>query len=667
MNFNDIFNNFSALEFIRPYWLVGIAVIFIFNLWRHQQSKQQQSGIIASHLSEHLVTLPETTKRNRLALNSLFIIACLALSGPSIRSLDIPVYEMQKAQVIAFDLSFSMYATDVQPNRLSQAKYKAIDLLKQWGEGEKALIAYAGDAFTISPLTQDSHSIINHVKNLSPELMPVRGSRPDLALQKTIDLLQNAGYQQGHIVFISDGFDANSEQKMQQMLEDSQWIVSVLAIGTNAGAPIKLADNSLLKNAQGEIVIPKLNSTLLYPITRLSNGLYLTFDAQGQDVNLLAKHYENQNMRKESDANKQQTNNKQFIDDGYWLSLLLLPLFLLLFRKGLFYVALFALTLPLSSPKLEASVWKNSQQNAYQAYQQGDYKVASEHFEDAQWKAAALFKNKQYQQAEALYSKQSALMPDNAELLYNLANTQAMQQKYEQALSNFNKALQHQPDFKQAVDNKNAVEALLAQKQQDKKQDEKQSEQQQGDEQQSQQQQSEQKNDQQQSQQQSEQQNDQQQSQQQQSEQQNDQQQSQQQQSEQQNDQQQSQQQQSEQQNAQQQQAEQQNDQQQSQQQQAEQQNDQQQSEQQQAEQQSEQQSQQQITEAQQVKEETHDEASSALLTTEQENKEYEDLPIWLKNLPDDPSLLLRNKMQLEYRKRAANKPVLQKHNGEIW
>ena len=48
-------------------------------------------------------------------------------------------------------------------------------------------------------------------------------------------------------------------------------------------------------------------------------------------------------------------------------------------------------------------------------------------------------------------------------------------------------------------------------------------------------------------------------------------------------------------------------------------------------------------------------------------NEEYEKLPIWLKNMPDDPSLLLRNKMKLEYRKRAADKPVLQNNNGEIW
>ena len=72
---------------------------------------------------------------------------------------------------------------------------------------------------------------------------------------------------------------------------------------------------------------------------------------------------------------------------------------------------------------------------------------------------------------------------------------------------------------------------------------------------------------------------------------------------------------------------------------------------------------------AQSQQDKAAEQEANALSSTNEEdvNKEYEELPIWLKNMPDDPSLLLRNKMQLEYRKRAANKPVLQKNNGEIW
>ena len=684
MNFNNLLDTtLGPLEFLRPYWLLGIIIVVAISLWRYQRHQYKQTSIIANHLSEHLVTLPETTKSNRLALNLLAIIACIALSGPSIRSVKLPVYEMQKAQVIAFDLSFSMYATDIKPNRLSRAKYKAIDLLKQWTEGDKALIAYAGDAFTITPLTTDSNSIINHVPYLSPDLMPERGSRPDLALQKAISLLKNAGYQQGHIVFISDGFDKDSQEKMQEMLKGTKWMVSVLSMATKEGAAIKLNDGRLLKDSNDNIVIPKLNRSTLYPVTQMSDGLLLNFDATGLDIQLLAAHYDTQELQKEDSESSTKTDNKQPIDDGYWISLLLVPLFLLLFRKGVFYALLLTVMLPLSTPRVEASIWDNDQQNAYQAFHSENYKEASEAFEDSSWKAAALFKDKQYKQAETAYIKEAKTNPSDANTFYNLGNAQAMQQKYEQALTSFNNALAINPNFKEALANKAAVEKLLEQQDQqkdqqssDQNQDNQQQDEQQSSEQQDQEQSSEQQN------QDGQQQDGQQQDQQPSSEQQSSEQQSQdgQQQDGQQQDQQpSSEQQSSEQQN---QDDQQQDGQQQDQQPSSEQQSSEQQSQnaQQQDGQQQEQQpsSEQQLSEEDEQKEqqeqsgqeESPTDKAANLSTSEEDltkNEEYEELPIWLKNMPDDPSLLLRNKMQLEYRKRAANKPVLQNNNGEIW
>ena len=661
MNFNSTFH---SIEFLRPYWLLGVLLVTAYAFLHYQRNKNKSANVIASHLSEHLLTMPETTKSNRFMLNILGIITCIALSGPSIRSINIPVFEAERAQVIVFDLSLSMYATDIQPNRLTQAKYKAMDLLKSWPDGEKALIAFAGDAFTISPLTLDSNAIINHIPHLAPEIMPVMGSQPDLALEKAIKLLTNAGYQQGQIVFISDGFSPASEQKMRAMVKGTDWMVSVLAMATPEGAPIKLPDGGLYKNNAGHIVIPQLLEQTLYPVTRINNGLYLTFDAAGQDIDLLADHYQNINKRKES-SNKQQQENQQAIDDGYWFAFLLLPLFLLLFRKGVFYAALLAISLPMTSSNLEASIWKNSQQNAYQAFQDEDYQAASESFDSQEWKAAALFKEKKYKQAEAAYQDQHQLKPDNANILYNLANAQAMQQKYELALKNVNQALSIQPDLAQANSTKQALEALLKQQEQQQSEQQNDSQEQQESEQQSEQQSDSQE-------QQSEQQSDSQE--QQQSEQQSDSQE--QQQSEQQSDSQEQQQSEQQSESQEQQQSEQQSESQE--QQQSEQQSESQ--EQQESEQQSESQEQQQSeqqseSQAQQSEaEEISEEEQQAMKAAEQieamdqaENAEYEALPNWLKNMPDDPSLLLRNKMRLEYRKRAADKPVLQKQNGEIW
>ncbi len=601
------------LEFLRPLWLLGLPAVFIFTLLRYKSvKKSRQQSLIAAHLSENLIAAPEPSRSQHFAFPALAVIACIALAGPSWRSMPMPLYTLEKAQVLVLDLSYSMYATDLKPNRLSQAKYKAIDLIKEWHEGEKALLAYAGDAFTISPLTTDANAIINHIPHLSPDIMPLRGARADLALERAITLLKNSGYRQGHIVFFSDAIDPQTAEKMIKRLQGTPWVVSILATATEQGAPIKLSDDSLLKNQQGEIVIAQLDKQPLQAITRATQGLYLPLSSSNADIERLSHYFE---VKKGQKNSIEQTEQSLFsIDDGYRLAFLLLPLFLLLFRRGVFYMLLFTITLPLSSPEVKASIWKNSQQNAFQAYTEQDFATAAELYEKPMAKGSALYKNKQYQQALQQFTQAAIDQPGNAAAFYNQGNAYAQLQQFEQAIQAYQQALTINPDFTAARENKKLLEDLKQQKQQQ------QSQQQQNQQQQNQQQQSEQQQNQQQ---------------------QNQQQQSQQQQSQQQ-------------QNQQQQNQQQQNQQQQSQQQQSQlQQSQQQQSQQQQSQQQ---QSQQQQNEQQATREQA-----------EQSNQELEELPAWLKNMPDDPSLLLRNKMRLEYQKRTQSQAVEQQSNGDIW
>ena len=168
--------------------------------------------------------------------------------------------------------------------------------------------------------------------------MPVTGARADLALEKAIALLENAGYTQGHIVFITDDIDKQTSQEMVDRLKGSNWVVSILAMATEQGEPIKLPDGSLLKNQQGDIVVPKLQPQPLYAISNASHGLYLTHSSSNRDIERLATLFTVNDAHKKENG---QSGQRQFaIDDGYWLAFLLLPLFLLLFRKGLFYVLL---------------------------------------------------------------------------------------------------------------------------------------------------------------------------------------------------------------------------------------------------------------------------------------------------------------------------------------
>ncbi|MGB5445910.1 MAG: VWA domain-containing protein, partial [Psychromonas sp.] len=452
------------LEFLRPYWLLGVVAVCLFALLNYTTVKNKQhQSLIAAHLSKQLVSEPKKSLSLLFPFNLLAIIACIALSGPTWRQHQLPVYEIQKAQFIALDLSYSMYATDTKPNRLSQAKYKAIDLIKSWQEGEKGLIAFAGDAFTIAPLTRDGNAIISHISHLSPDIMPVAGSRPDLALALAITGLQNAGYQRGHIVFITDGIDQNSADKMVNKLKGSNWVVSILAMGTQQGAAITLADGSLLKDQFGQIVIPTLDPLPLLKISRASDGLYANASYRNTDIEQLGDFYSvDQAMKKET---QQQGKNKLAIDDGYWLVFLLIPLFLILFRKGLFYVLLLTFTLPLSAPKVEASIWKNDRQNAFQAYQNEDYAQASSLYSNPFEKGSALYKNGQYQQALSQFEQATIETPDNAAAFYNQGNSYAQLQDFDKAIAAYQQSLSLDSTLIAAQENIKLLEKLKEQQQ----------------------------------------------------------------------------------------------------------------------------------------------------------------------------------------------------------
>ena len=92
-------------------------------------------------------------------------------------------FTARDARVIVLDLSNSMLAQDLKPDRLTQARYRLADLLRGTTEGQTGMVAFAGDAFVVSPLTSDMNTISNLLPALRPDIIPVAGSRANLALE----------------------------------------------------------------------------------------------------------------------------------------------------------------------------------------------------------------------------------------------------------------------------------------------------------------------------------------------------------------------------------------------------------------------------------------------------------------------------------------------------
>lgn len=459
----------ASFVFLYPYWLVAIIPLFILCLWLFR--RKNSTGLIAPHLAKQL-GFNQTKNHKPLSIGLALsgIVAIVALSGPSFQKAEQPSFDLATARVLVMDMSMSLYATDIQPNRLTQARYKALDLLPLWKEGATGLIAYAGDAYTVSPLTSDTNTLHALIPNLSPDIMPYQGADAASAVKLAIEMLTNAGNHQGQIILISDDIDDREYQEIQELNSSQQWELSFLAIGTEEGAPIKLSDGSLLKQSSGATVIAKSNLGNMQSLSQSTGGVFAPFQHSSSDVELIA-HQKLSNQGRAKKHSDQRLTER--VNNGFWLVPLLLIPGLFLFRKGgIWSVALLFLPLAYPTPS-QANPWKTDDQQAYQSFENEDFQSAAQQFSNQSWKGAAQYKAGDYQSAIETLTPLSS--EDDQ---YNLANAYAQSGQLDDAIAHYQKLLKNNPNHALAKKNLDIVEQAKQQQQQQQQQDSKQNQEQ---------------------------------------------------------------------------------------------------------------------------------------------------------------------------------------------
>lgn len=464
-------NTLTDFHFLRPWWLLGLLLLAVL-LWRLYRQKLHQgdwASVCDPWLLPHvLINRPDRARRFGVALLGLSgVLALLALAGPVWEREQTPAFRNEQALVIALDLSRSMDAADIKPSRLERARFKITDLLKARKDGQTALVAYAGDAFTVTPLTDDAETIRAQLGALSTVIMPEQGNRADLALQQSAKLLSQAGLRDGHVLLISNGVDGNASRQAAEQLRSQGYSVSVLGVGTAQGAPVTIPDGGFLKDASGAIVVPKLDSAALQALATAGGGRYLPVTSDNSDVLALAQLFDG-SLPQGADASSQ-TRLEQWQEQGPWLLLLLLPLAALAFRRGLLVTAWLALALPWPDDAAAwdwHDLWQTQDQQAQQAMQQQNYAEAAERFQDPAWKGAAYYRAGQYDKAaEAMTGL------DDAEALYNRGNALAQARQYQDAIVAYSRSLKKNPEHADARHNKDLVEQQLQQQNSQKDQD----------------------------------------------------------------------------------------------------------------------------------------------------------------------------------------------------
>lgn len=448
----------SQLHFIRPEWFYAFIPLALITFILLRVSKQGRSwtNIIDPKLLPHLL-VGQSIKKSSINSVLVFIagtLAILALAGPAWEKRPQPVFKDQSALVIALDLSSSMDSADIKPSRLTRARHKITDILKQRKLGQTALLVYAGSAFVVTPLTDDTATITSLLESLTTDIMPAQGTRTDKALTLAASLLKNADVRQGDILLVTDSIEKQAKDAFAKV--SKQHRISILAVATSQGGPIPLSSGGFLKDRSGNIIVPKLNLSNFRAFGNMGNGRLSTLSADDADIKTFSSLFNQSHISKSKSSTETTLKTDSWYEQGAWLLLLLLPIAALAFRRGVLFIFVFLI---IQQPQyVEASpfwdsLWKNADQRASEQLENNDPAEAAKTFSDKQWKAASYYKNKQYQ--ETIDSLKNI---DTADAHYNAGNAHAKLGQADKAIEEFNKSIKLDPQHEDALYNKDLLE-----------------------------------------------------------------------------------------------------------------------------------------------------------------------------------------------------------------
>jgi Ca-activated chloride channel homolog len=427
MNFD--FPDPATLHWLRPHWLWALLALPLLAAWWRTRNRQHGAWreAVDPHLLPHLLQ-DATGMRAHGALWCGLLggaLAICALAGPSWQRIEQPLWQNRAPLVIALDLSTATLANDLPPSRLLQARAKLATLLRTRRGGQVGLVAFAGDAFTVAPLTEDAGNVALFLDALEPDVMPVDGSDAGRAIAHSERLLRQAGFDRGDILLLTDHADRSARDAAAMAYRDG-YRVSVLGMGTPAGAAYRDAD--------GRIARASLDADSLQALASSGGGRYAEWGA-GDLVRL--------DVLDPRHAAATATHGEKTLlwrDQGYWLLPPLLLLAVFAFRRGgALAVLLVCVLLPVAPAQAATrDWWLRPDQQAHARMEQGVEAFRKDDFATAgqQWSG----------------------LP-GADAAYNRGNALARQGEYDAAIAAYDRALQLQPGMADAIANRKAVEA----------------------------------------------------------------------------------------------------------------------------------------------------------------------------------------------------------------
>jgi len=288
----------------------AMIVIFLLVLWWKKRTQRAFSNsTLLKKLAPNTSTFKTTLKLVTLLLGITFLI--ISLTNPKMGTKLKTVKREGVDVVFALDVSKSMLAEDIAPNRLEKAKQIISKIINKLGSDRVGIIIYAGNSYPLLPITTDHAAASMFLQNANPDMVSSQGTDINGALELAKTYYNNDEQTNRFLIIISDGEDHQEETKqVAQNLANEGVKIYTVGVGTERGGPIPIrvngAVNSYKKDNKGETAITKRKPEVLQGIADAANGKYIDGNFTENPVNEIAEIIAN--------AEKSEFETKQFSD-----------------------------------------------------------------------------------------------------------------------------------------------------------------------------------------------------------------------------------------------------------------------------------------------------------------------------------------------------------------
>ena len=292
------------MQFFRPEWFQAswfVLIVFVLFLWAGRRKKKYLNNFAQPETLAHLTPLHSPTKERLKKGLILCTLAPLVLTLTQPQWGDIKKEIRRKGVEIIFlvDTSLSMLAEDTRPNRIEKARLVMKSFIRLLKGDRVGIVAFAGSGFVQSPLTLDYDAFLLFANSLRVGYIPDAGTSLSEAIRTAVKSFPETKKKHQAVILLSDGeHQAGDLVSAIESAKENHVRIYAIGVGTRDGAPIPLRSEDgkvagYKKDRMGQIVITKLNESLLQKIAEETGGLYLPATGGGQEIGWIRDHMEN--------------------------------------------------------------------------------------------------------------------------------------------------------------------------------------------------------------------------------------------------------------------------------------------------------------------------------------------------------------------------------------